>query len=209
MPAPLPHPARHRAMRTGLWPALLLSALLAGCSVPGTGAPAQPGPTTPTVSAAQEPSESGEPTAGSAGATTSADPAATIDLTGADLLDQHQNGTLLSVDSVRVERTGIVVGITLVNGFTETVGLNRRGVHLIDDLGNSYNFDEPDTNAELALEPGAELNGELVFLGVLPDEATSLVLKANVFQADDNIDVLSRFDRTTSPEFLIEGIRLS
>ena len=206
--------APHPALALGVGAALLVAGCSRGAAEPAAEAPA---PTTaarstasptgagPTSSGTATSSPSpGSPTAGSTGSAT----AAATDLTSLGLQDRHPDGTTLQVTSVAVERTGIVVGVTVVNGYTDEIRLNSRGVFVQDDAGNGYNFREPAQNADLAVAPGAELVGELVFLGVLDPSATELTLKTNVDDAEDPVDTTNRYDRSTTPELLVTGIPL-
>jgi len=135
-----------------------------------------------------------------------AEAAEATDLSDRGLEDRHQNGAVLSVQSVRVDRTGVVIGVSVINGHTHPVSLNARRMYVLDDRGNGYNFRPPAQNSNLTVEPGAELAGDLVFLGVVPQDATSLTLKTNVFNADENIDKASRFNKSRHPSFMVEGI---
>lgn len=159
------------------------------------------GSTTPTSAAT-----AGSPTAGATGSTSTPTSGAPTDLASLGLQDRHPNGSLLQVTSVQVERTGVVVGVSVVNGHTDEIKLNTRGLYLQDDVGNGYNFREPAQNGDLAVAPGAELVGELVFLGVLDPSATELTLKTNVSDAEDTIDTTSRADWDTAPSMLVPGI---
>lgn len=125
-----------------------------------------------------------------------------------DASDRHPNGALLSASRVEVRERSVAVDMTLVNGFTDDVSLNGVGLWLVDDQGNSYAFDEPDQNADLTIGAGEELTGTLVFLGVVPADATSITLKSNVYDVEDPIDVNDRSGTSTNPEFLLEGLPL-
>jgi len=91
------------------------------------------------------------------------------------------------------------VEIEAVNGFTEEVDLNNRGVHLVDDLGNGYNFVDPEQNSALAVPPGGTLTGILTFLGELDQKATSLRLLVNTYEPQDTVDVASEYNKATAP----------
>jgi len=218
--------AHHPALAVALGAALLVAGCSDGAAEPTAEAPAPAAPTSaaPTSAAAPAASPTGAtPTSsgstGSGGATSSPSPgsptagstaagAPSADLTSLGLQDRHPNGSLLQVTSVSVERTGIVVGISVVNGHTDEITLNSWGLYLQDDAGNGYNFREPAQNGDLALAPGAELVGDLVFLGVLDPSATELTLKTNVPDADTTIDTSARTDQDASPSMLVTGIPL-
>ena len=222
--------AHHPALAVALGAALLVAGCSDGAAEPTAEAPAPAAPTSAAPTSAAAPAASptgatptssgstgsggatsspspGSPTAGStAGSTAAGAPSA--DLTSLGLQDRHPNGSLLQVTSVSVERTGIVVGISVVNGHTDEITLNSWGLYLQDDAGNGYNFREPAQNGDLALAPGAELVGDLVFLGVLDPSATELTLKTNVPDADTTIDTSARTDQDASPSMLVTGIPL-
>lgn len=117
------------------------------------------------------------------------------------LEDRHPNGTLMRVTGIAFAETSISVDVEVVNGYTEEVQLNSRGMWLADDAGNGYNFVDPEQNSALAVPSGGTLTGTLVFFGVLDGDATSIRLLVNAFNADDTVNLDTRFDRSTDPEF--------
>ena len=123
-----------------------------------------------------------------------------------DIQQRHPNGTVLRVLGVTLADTSTSVEVEAINGFTEAIILNDFGIHLVDDLGNAYNFIEPEQNAELEVAPGAVLSGTLTFLGRIEADASSLRLLVNTFEADDTVDLEARFELATSPEFQIDDI---
>ena len=76
-----------------------------------------------------------------------------------DIQQRHPNGTVLKVLGVSVGDTSTAVEVEALNGFTEDIDLNALGVHLVDDLGNSYNFVEPEQNADLEVARGLSSAG--------------------------------------------------
>jgi len=122
------------------------------------------------------------------------------------LEQRHPNGTVLKVTGIAGAATSTTISIEAVNGFTETITLNGRGIHVRDDVGNRYNFVEPEQNADLELLAGATLTGSLTFLGAIDQKATALRLLVNVYDVDESIDLDDRYDRATSPEFQIDDI---
>ncbi len=87
--------------------------------------------------------------------------------------------------------------IEAVNGFTEEIDLNNRGVHLVDDAP---------WHRQLR-RPGAELRaGTLTFLGELDQKATSLRLLVNTYEPQDTVDVASEYNMATAPAFQIDDI---
>lgn len=123
-----------------------------------------------------------------------------------DIQQRHPNGTVLRVLGVSLADTSTSVKVEAVNGFTEPILLNDFGIHLVDDLGNAYNFVEPEQNAELEVAPGAVLSGTLTFLGRIEEGAESLRLVVNTFEADETVDVANDFRLSNSPKFKIDDI---
>lgn len=123
-----------------------------------------------------------------------------------DIQQRHPNGTVLRVLGVSLGPTSIALEVEALNGFTEEITLNNLGVHLVDDLGNSYNFVEPEQNAEMNVAPGAVLSGTLTFIGRVEEDATSLRLLINTFEPDETVDMADRFHLTNSPAFQIDDI---
>lgn len=126
--------------------------------------------------------------------------------TEVSLSDRHPNGAVLAVTGVEVRARSVAIDVSLVNGFPEDIRLNARGLWVIDDQGNAYAFAEPAENAQLAVGPGEELSGRLVFLGEVPPAVSALTVLSNVPDASDGVDVADRNDRSTTPEFLVEEI---
>lgn len=183
---------------------------LAACGSSGDEA-AAPAPVAETSSSSGEASPSASPSRSSR-ASASAQPSAAGGGGGgggkatADLDQRHPNGTVLRVLGVTSAGTSTTVEVEAVNGFTKEISLNSKGIHLVDDLGNSYNFVDPEQNAKLAVPPAGTLTGTLTFLGVLDEEAASLRLLVNTFDADDTVDLESEFDQATAPAFQIDGL---
>lgn len=135
-----------------------------------------------------------------------------IDLSGEDYTDRHPNGTTLQVVGMEVRRNAIAVKIDVVNGHTDTVELTGRsnaGAFLIDDTGVSYKLSRPEENPDLELGPGDQLTGMLVFFGRVPPEASSVTLKMNVYDRDDEVGGDDRYDQTSQPRFQIDDIPLT
>lgn len=125
---------------------------------------------------------------------------------GDDLSWDGRIGTVLKLTKLVVAGTSMTLSVEAVNGYTEKISLNSRGIRLADDLGNRYNFVKPDQNANLEILPGATLRGGFTFLGVIDAKATTLRLLINVFNSDDTVDLANRSNTTTSPQFLIDAI---
>lgn len=102
--------------------------------------------------------------------------------------------------------TTTTVEIEAINGFTDEIELNSFGVHLADDLGNGYNFVEPQKNAKLAVPPAGTLTGTLTFLGKVDEDAGKLRLLLNSYNFDDTVDVESEYELSDAPSFQIDNI---
>lgn len=92
----------------------------------------------------------------------------------------HPNGTSLQIADVRFTKTNISLNITAVNRSSRKIQLNStKGMVLIDNLGNRYFMEPPETNRYLAMNPGKTSQGWLTFRGGLAPQATSLMLVTN------------------------------
>lgn len=112
---------------------------------------------------------------------------------------------------IEVRRTAIAVKIDVVNGHTDTVELTGRtnaGAFLIDDTGVSYKLSRPEDNSDLQLGPGDQLTGSLVFFWRIPPEASSVTLKMNVYDPDDEVGDDDRYHQASQPRFQIDDIPL-
>lgn len=123
-----------------------------------------------------------------------------------NLEQRHPNGSVLKVMGISFAATSITLDIEAVNGFTKEVSLNNRGIYLIDDAGNRYNFAAPEQNSKLNIAPGATLKGNLTFLAPVSKDAKKLKLLVNVYRSDTAVDLAARYDRTEIPEFEINEI---
>jgi hypothetical protein len=119
------------------------------------------------------------------------------------LEQRHPNGSLLRLTAIDFAPASTTLAIEAVNGYTQKIELNSRGVHLRDDVGNHYNFVEPEQNSDLEILPGATLKGSLVFLGIVDRRASSLRLLVNADVDDESVDLASRSRTSTSPAFQI------
>ncbi|OWY66988.1 hypothetical protein B7486_33655 [cyanobacterium TDX16] len=93
----------------------------------------------------------------------------------------HPNGTSLQLADVRFTKTNISLNLTAVNRSPRKIQLNRttKEMVLIDNLGNRYFIEPPETNRYLAMNPGKTSQGWLTFRGGLAPQATSLMLVTN------------------------------
>lgn len=92
----------------------------------------------------------------------------------------HPNGTSLQLADVKFTKTNISLNLTAVNRSPRKIQLNStKGMVLIDNLGNRYFMEPPETNRYLAMNPGKTSQGWLTFRGGLAPQATSLMLVTN------------------------------
>ena len=117
-----------------------------------------------------------------------------------DIQVAHPNGVVLQLSSLQSRATETVVGVRVINGRTREVQLNRfnnnRHGYIVVDSGERIYLSPPPSNAQLAVQSGQTLEGELVFLGRLP-RAQSAVLVLNENGATDS-------EHTAQPGFRID-----
>lgn len=117
-----------------------------------------------------------------------------------DIQLAHPNGVVLQLTSLQSRATETVVGVRVINGRTREVQLNRfnnnRHGYIVVDSGERIYLSPPPSNAQLAIQAGQTLEGELVFLGRLP-RAQSAVLVLNENSSTDN-------QHTAQPGFRID-----
>jgi predicted small lipoprotein YifL len=116
-----------------------------------------------------------------------------------DIQVAHPNGTVLQLTSLQSRQTETVVGIRVINGDNREVRLNRfnrnRDGYIVVDSGERIYLSPPGSNSDLTVQPGQTMEGELVFLGRLP-QAQSAILVLNENSATDN-------EHTDTPGFRI------
>jgi len=179
---------------------------------PGTAAPepdpvetaADPSPEPAETSETSEASEPSEPSEESSGSSGSSDPSeATSDDRSIplELEQRHPNGTLLRLEGVTIGATSLTVRLSAVNGYRDPVTLAQSpfdGMVVTDDLDTTYNWSQPEENGTLQIEPGGTLDAEVVFLGELDPDATTLTLTSNPdganFDGDSTIFPSFRFE---------------
>lgn len=116
-----------------------------------------------------------------------------------DIQVAHPNGTVLQLTSLQSRQTETVVGIRVINGDNREVKLNRfnsnRDGYIVVDSGERIYLSPPGSNSDLTVQPGQTMEGELVFLGRLP-QAQNAILVLNENSATDN-------EHTDTPGFRI------
>ena len=116
-----------------------------------------------------------------------------------DIQVAHPNGTVLQLTSLQSRQTETAVGIRVINGDNREVRLNRfnrnRDGYIVVDSGERIYLSPPTSNSDLTVQPGQTMEGELIFLGRLP-QAQSAILVLNENSATDN-------EHTDTPGFRI------
>ncbi len=116
-----------------------------------------------------------------------------------DIQVAHPNGTVLQLTSLQSRQTETVVGIRVINGDNREIRLNRfnrnRDGYIVVDSGERIYLSPPGSNSDLTVQPGQTMEGELVFLGRLP-QAQNAILVLNENSATDN-------EHTDTPGFRI------
>jgi hypothetical protein len=116
-----------------------------------------------------------------------------------DIQVPHPNGTVLQLTSLQSRQTETVLGIRVINGDDREIQLNRfnnnRNGYIVVDSGERIYLSPPTENRTLAIQPGQTMEGELVFLGRLP-QAQSGILILNENNSAEN-------EYTNTPGFRI------
>ncbi len=105
-----------------------------------------------------------------------------------DIQVAHPNGVVLQLTSLQSRATETAVGIRVLNGRDREVHLNRfnnRDGYIVMDTGERIYLSPPAGNTDLALPAGQTLEGELVFLGRLP-QGRNAILILNENSTGDN-----------------------
>lgn len=100
-----------------------------------------------------------------------------------DLQVVHPNGVVLQLTSLQSRETETAVGVRVINGDDKEIDLNRynnRDGYIVVESGERLYLSPPPSNTKLSIQPGQTLEGELVFLGRLPQtQSAVLVLNEN------------------------------
>lgn len=106
-----------------------------------------------------------------------------------DIQVAHPNGVVLQLTSLQSRQADTVVGVRVTNGREREAELNRfltnRDGFLLLDTGERLYLSPPTTNKRLTVPAGQTFEGELVFLGRLP-QVRSAVLVLNENSSADN-----------------------
>jgi len=116
-----------------------------------------------------------------------------------DIQVPHPNGTVLQLTSLQSREAETVLGIRVINGDDREIQLNRfnnnRNGYIVVDSGERIYLSPPTGNRNLAIQAGQTMEGELVFLGRLP-QAQSGILILNENNSAEN-------EYTNTPGFRI------
>lgn len=95
----------------------------------------------------------------------------------------HPGGVVLQLTSLQSRDTETVVGVRVINGDDKEIKLNRfnnRDGYIVVESGERLYLSPPASNPQVTIQPGQTLEGELVFLGRLPQtQSAVLVLNEN------------------------------
>ncbi|MHA3842041.1 hypothetical protein ACX0GZ_12570 [Sphingomonas aestuarii] len=112
----------------------------------------------------------------------------------------HPNGVVLQVTSLQSRQTDTAVGIRVINGRDREIDLNRfpnnRNGFLLLESGERLFLSPPPSNARLTVPAGQTFEGELVFLGRLPQVRTGVMVLNDQSSGDNQY--------TTNPGFRID-----
>lgn len=116
-----------------------------------------------------------------------------------DIQSAHPNGVVLQLTSVQSRPTETAVGVRVINGRDRAIDLNRfnsnRDGYLALDTGERLYLSPPGNNNRLTVEAGQTLEGELVFLGKLPQSQSAVLILNENSQTDS--------EYTTTPGFRV------
>lgn len=105
-----------------------------------------------------------------------------------DVQVAHPNGVVLQLTSLQSRETETVIGVRVINGDDREINLNRfnnRDGYIVVESGERLYLSPPAVNTRLSVQPGQTLEGELVFLGRLP-QTQNAVLVLNENSSTDN-----------------------
>ena len=89
-----------------------------------------------------------------------------------EVQQQAANGTILYITSIQAKPTETVLGVKVVNGFERDVQLNWSDQKtFLTAAGQKFFLSPPLENKDVKVAGGATMQGELVFLGRLPQNA--------------------------------------
>ena len=104
-----------------------------------------------------------------------------VDLGGAQV--RHESGVVITLKRLLVEPSYVILEFSAANGSSDEVALagdTNQGIILeVDDPAVTMTYQAPSVNETLELSSGEVLEAEIVFLGVLPDNASTMDITFN------------------------------
>ena len=94
---------------------------------------------------------------------------------------EHPNGTVGKITNISFHKNKTIVEMAITNGFQHTISLNLhgKGLVIIDNLGDEYNFKPYFFNSDFEIKSGETFKGSLRFEGRVNPNAKSLTLITN------------------------------
>ncbi|MFA9431665.1 hypothetical protein [Egicoccus sp. AB-alg2] len=131
----------------------------------------------------------------------------TIELAGVQ--QTHPSGATVAVNAITVDEAGdVYVEIEALVAGRRGAQLAGRTTILEDDLGNRYEFVQPDGNRTLDFARDTQATATLAFVGPLDVDATRVTLGLNGHFRDGARPTSDTPARTTTPTFAFEGLPL-
>lgn len=189
---------------------LVVVVLLSGCS-DGDGGDAQADPTTPTSSTSSSEERDTSSTVATASADSGVDgtinaSGGVVDLGGVQV--RHESGVVVTLERLVVEPSYVVLEFSAANGSPGEVALagdTTQGITLeLDDPAVVMTYQAPSVNETLELSSGEVLEAEIVFLGVLPADASSMDITFNL-QPEADGDVAEPTIRADGVPIVLTG----
>ncbi len=99
------------------------------------------------------------------------------------------SGATVRVKSIEIgtDATVLDVSISFANRITNSTMMALTDTFLEDERGARLQIKRPDDNRNLTIHAGETLNGQLVFMGMVPASARTMRLVFNEGNPDDNI----------------------
>lgn len=104
-----------------------------------------------------------------------------------DMVGQHDSGMVVRLTGIQAKPTETVINVEFVNGAESDKSMNQfgRSTYLQTSDGGKLALSAPPGNENLSIETGARMNGELIFLGRIPED-DSIMLMINEGEEDSN-----------------------
>lgn len=104
-----------------------------------------------------------------------------------DMVGQHESGMVVRLTGIQAKPTETIVNAEFVNGAESDKAMNQfgRGTYLQTVEGRKLALSAPPGNENLSIEAGARMDGELVFMGRIPED-DSILLMINEGEENSN-----------------------